>query len=122
LPASIKTPVINSSEVLAADATRAFFKDLRAKYDYVLVDLSPLVPVVDTRATTGFVDSYVFVTEWGRTKVAAVKHSFKDAQNVYQNLLGVVLNKTNLDQLSTYNPVGRNYYRNKYYAQYGLTE
>jgi succinoglycan biosynthesis transport protein ExoP len=57
LPASIKTPVINSSEVLAADATRALFKDLRAKYDYVLVDLSPLVPVVDTRATTGFVDS-----------------------------------------------------------------
>ena len=121
LPASIKTPV-NSSEVLAADATRALFKDLRAKYDYVLVDLSPLVPVVDTRATTGFVDSYVFVTEWGRTKVDAVKHSFKDAQNVYQNLLGVVLNKTNLDQLSTYDPVGRNYYRNKYYGQYGLTE
>ena len=120
LPASIKTPVINSSEVLAADATRALFKDLRAKYDYVLVDLSPLVPVVDTRATTGFVDSYVFVTEWGRTKVDAVKHSFKDAQNVYQNLLGVVLNKTNMDRLSTYDPVGRNYYRNKYYAQYGL--
>jgi succinoglycan biosynthesis transport protein ExoP len=69
LPASNKTRVVNSSEVLAADATRALFKDLRAKYDYVLVDLSPLVPVVDTRATTGFVDSYVFVTEWGRTKV-----------------------------------------------------
>ena len=122
LPASIKTPVINSSEVLAADATRALFKDLRAKYDYVLVDLSPLVPVVDTRATTGFVDFYVFVTEWGRTKVDAVKHSFKDAQNVYQNLLGVVLNKANMDRLSTYDPVGRNYYRNKYYAQYGLKE
>ena len=101
---------------------RRFLKIFGANYDYVLVDLSPLVPVVDARATTGFVDSYVFVTEWGRTKVDAVKHSFKDAQNVYQNLLGFVLNKANIDRLSTYDPVGRNYYRNKYYSQYGLTE
>jgi succinoglycan biosynthesis transport protein ExoP len=78
--------------------------------------------VVDARATTGFVDSYVFVAEWGRTKIDAVKHSFRDAQNVYQNLLGVVLNKANIDRLSTYDPVGKNYYRSKYYTQYGLTE
>jgi polysaccharide biosynthesis transport protein len=122
LPAAIKTRVTNSSEILAADATKALFKDLRVKYDYVLVDLSPLMPVVDTRATTGFVDAYVFVTEWGRTKVDAVKHSFKSAQNVYQNLLGVVLNKTNIDRLSSYDPVGENYYRNEYYTQYGITE
>ena len=81
---------------------RRFSKISSANYDYVLVDLSPLVPVVDTRATSGFVDSYVCVTEWGRTNVDAVKHSFKDAQNVYQNLLGFVLNKANIDRLSSY--------------------
>ena len=42
--------------------------------------------------------------------------------NVYENLLGVVLNKANIDRLSTYDPVGGNYYRNKYYAQYGMTD
>ena len=122
LPASIKTRVVNSCEFLAADATKALFENLRSNYDYVLVDLSPLVPVVDTRATSGFVDSYICVTEWGRTNVDAVKHSFKDAQNVYQNLLGFVLNKANIDRLSSYESVGGNYYRNKYYSQYGLTE
>jgi hypothetical protein len=34
----------------------------------------------------------------------------------------VVLNKANIDQLSNHDPVGRNYYRNKYYPQYGLTD
>ena len=122
LPASIKRRVMNSSDFLAGDATTALFKQLRTNYDYVIVDLSPLMPVVDTRATTRFVDSYICVTEWGRTSVDAVKHSFKDAQNVYQNLIGFVLNKANIDLLSTYDPVGGNYYHNKYYSQYGLSE
>ena len=54
LPASIKTRVVNSSDFLAGDATTALFKQLRANYDYVIVDLSPLMPVVDARATTRF--------------------------------------------------------------------
>ena len=122
LPGSVRARTVNSSDFLAADATKALFKDLRDNYDYVIVDLSPLMPVVDTRATTGFVNSYICVTEWGCTNVDAVKHSFKDAQNLYQNLLGFVLNKANIDRLSSYDPIGSNYYQNRYYSQYGLTE
>ena len=123
LPVSTKgrMRLANSSEILAAAATKGLFEDLRSKYDYVIVDLSPLVPVVDTRATTSFVDFYVCVTAWGCTKIDAVRHAFRGAPNVYENLLGTVLNKADIDQLSTYDPVGGNYYRNKYYAQYGMT-
>ena len=80
------------------------------------------MPIVDTRATTALVGSYVCVIEWGCTKANVVKHAFKDAQNVYENLLGVVLNKADINRLSSYDSVGGNYYRNKYYAQYGFTE
>ena len=41
----------------------------------------------------------MYALPMGRTNVDAVKHSFKDAQNVYQNLLGFVLNKANIDRL-----------------------
>jgi succinoglycan biosynthesis transport protein ExoP len=122
LPASTKTRVANSSELLAADATKRLFEDLQSQYDYVIVDLSPLMPVVDARATARFVDSYICVTEWGCSKIAAVKHAFEDAPNVYENLLGVVLNKADIDRLSSYDPAGRNYYRHKYYGQYGMTD
>jgi Mrp family chromosome partitioning ATPase len=70
--------------------------------------------------TTGFVDSYICVTEWGRTKIGAVKYAFGDASNIYENLLGIVLNKANVNQLSTYAPIGKNYYNNKHYIQYGM--
>jgi succinoglycan biosynthesis transport protein ExoP len=122
LPVPARTRIEHSSEILAAAATKALFEDLESNYDYVIVDLSPLVPIVDTRTTTRFVDSYVCVTEWGCTNIGAVKYAFKDAPNVYENLLGVVLNKANFHRLSTYDPVGRNYYRNKYYTQYGMTD
>ena len=122
LPVATKTRIEHSSEILAAAATKGFFEDLQSNYDYVIVDLSPLVPVVDTRTTTRFVNSYVCVTEWGCTKIGAVKYAFNDAPNIYEKLLGVVLNKANIDRLSTYDPVGGNYYRNKYYAQYGMTD
>src|SRR6516225_9147215 len=122
LPVATETRIENSSEILAAAATKGLFEDLQSNYDYVIVDLSPLMPIVDTRATTGFVDLYVCVTAWGCTKIGAVKYAFKDAPNVYENLLGVVLNKVNIDRLSTYDSVGGNYYRNKHYTQYGMTD
>src|SRR5262245_52458298 len=122
LPAGTNTRVIHSSDILSADATRKLFENLRSRYDYVLVDLTPLMPIVDTRATTAFVDWYVFVIEWGRTTSDAVKHAFRDAHNIRENMLGVVLNKANINQISRHYPSGKEYYRNKYYAQYGLTE
>jgi len=122
LPAGTSTRVIHSSDILSADTTRKLFENLRSRYDYVLVDLTPLMPIVDTRATTGFVDCYVFVIEWGRTTSEAVKHAFSDAYNIRENMLGVVLNKANINQLSRHYPSGKRYYRNKYYTQYGLTE
>jgi hypothetical protein len=39
-----------------------------------------------------------------------------------RTVLGVVLNKADMDRLSSYYPIGENHYRNKYYAQYGITK
>jgi polysaccharide biosynthesis transport protein len=69
LPAVVRARLAQSSEILASRATRQVFETLREAYDYVIVDLSPLAPVVDVRAMTHLVDSFVFVVEWGRTKI-----------------------------------------------------
>jgi polysaccharide biosynthesis transport protein len=122
LPAVTNNRLIYSSDILSADATRQLFENLQSRYDYVLVDLTPLLPIVDARATTGFVDCYVCVIEWGRTTSDAVKHAFRDAHNISENLLGIVLNKADMNRLNRYYPKGENYYRNKHYAQYGFTE
>ena len=100
------------------DLTKKFFDELRHSYNYIIVDLSPLAPVIDVRATTNLVDAYVLVVEWGRTKIKLVEHALSEAENVYENLLGVVLNKANMDSVHRYDGHLGDYYRNKHFARY----
>jgi succinoglycan biosynthesis transport protein ExoP len=122
LPSVVPGRFLNSSEILSGDATKGLFESLRRSYDYVIVDLSPLAPVVDVRATTQFVDSFLFVIEWGRTRIGVVNHALSQARNIHQNLLGVVLNKASIRELSRYERQTREYYDNKHYARYGYSE
>jgi len=122
LPCVLKSRVAHTSEILASEATKKLFDRLRETYDYVVVDLSPLAPVVDVRATYNLVDSYIFVIEWGRTKIDVVEHALGAARGVYDNLLGVVLNKADINVLNRYESYRGKYYYNRYYARYGYTD
>ncbi|MBV8428701.1 MAG: AAA family ATPase [Hyphomicrobiales bacterium] len=122
VPAVVRGRLADSSEILASEETRKVFEKLRATYDYVIVDLSPLAPVVDVRAMTHLVDSFVFVVEWGRTKIDIAEHVLSGAPGVYENLLGVVLNKVNMKTFARYESSRENYYYNRYFARYGYTD
>lgn len=121
LPAVIESRLAHSSDILASEAFKQLIDKLRKSYDYVIVDFPPLAPVVDVRATTKIVDSYVFVVEWGRTRINLVQHQLATAPEVYDRLLGVVLNKANTRILERYEDYyGRYYYHKKrYYSRYG---
>jgi succinoglycan biosynthesis transport protein ExoP len=108
------TKLLHPNAIIGSAAVKSLFRQLRDKYDYVIVDFSPLAPVVDTRTTTGFVDSYIYVIEWARTKIDVVQHSFSEAPEVYDRLLGVVLNKVNMSVLQRYERYRTNYYYRKY--------
>jgi succinoglycan biosynthesis transport protein ExoP len=98
------------------------FKQLRERYDRIIVDLSPLAPVVDVRATGKLIDSYVLVIEWARTKIDVVQHALREAPNVQKHMLGAVLNKVDLTVMSRYDESRYGYYYNRYYQQYGYSE
>ena len=121
LPAGMKSHLIHTSETLASDAMKAFFVRLRESYEYVIVDLSPVAPLVDVRAATHLVDAYVFIIEWGKTKIDVAEHALNTARGVYDNLLGVVLNKVDLKALNRYEGHG-NYYYSHHFARYGYTD
>jgi succinoglycan biosynthesis transport protein ExoP len=121
LPAGVRSRLIHTSEILASDAMKRLFVRLRESYDYVIVDLSPIAPVVDVRSATHLVDSYVFVIKWGKTQIHVAEHALNAARGVYDNLLGVVLNKVDLKALNRYEGYGDYYYR-RHFAHYGYTD
>jgi succinoglycan biosynthesis transport protein ExoP len=122
IPAVVRGRLADSSEILASEETRKVFEKLRAGYDYVIVDLSPLAPVVDVRAMTHLVDSFVFVVEWGRTKIEVAEHVLSGAPAVSESLLGVVFNKVNMKTFARYERAREHYYYNRYFARYGYTD
>ena len=119
LPGGKKGPGCNASDLLRKEEAKELFNQLRATYDYVIVDLPPLAPVVDTRTTTPLIDGYILVVEWGRTTPDVVKHALNTAPNVYDVLLGVVLNKTDMNVLKRYANHYGDYYNDDHYVRYG---
>ena len=121
LPAGSTSKLMHTNEILGSDGVKKFFAQLREAYDYVIVDFAPLAPVVDTRTTTNFIDSYIYVIEWGRTKIDVAQHSLSAAPEVYDRVLGVVMNKADMGVLGRYERYRSNYYYRKYYSRYGYT-
>jgi len=122
LPAGTTSKLLHTNEVLASKPMRDLVALLRSKYDYVVLDMPPMAPVVDVRVTTSFVDSFVFVVEWGRTKIDVVRHNLRGAPEIQDKLLGVVLNKADTKLLARYESYHGRYYYQKYYARYGYVE
>jgi polysaccharide biosynthesis transport protein len=119
LPTAFSKHRAHSNELLSCEAVRRLFEQLRAEYEYIVVDLSPIAPIVDVRSTTAFVDSYILAVEWGSTKVNLVQHALKQASGIYAKLIGVVLNKTPIASLGQYQGHLNDYYSNKRFEQYG---
>jgi succinoglycan biosynthesis transport protein ExoP len=78
--------------------------------------------VVDTRVTTGFVDSYLYVVAWARTQRAIVEDVLKQAPEIHERLLGVVMNKADMREMSRYEGYAGPYSYRKNYSRYGYVE
>src|SRR6266568_7133725 len=119
LPSAKRAPLFHTSEILSSEQTGKLFDKLRASYDYVIVDLPPLAPIVDVRATTPLIDCFILVVEWGRTRTDVVQHALHTAPNVYEALIGTVLNKTDMRAMKRYDSYLNDYYNNDHYVRYG---
>ena len=105
LPATNGSRLAFSTEVLASEEMARLFTALRETYEYVIVDLSPLAPFVDVRAAEHLMDSLILVVEWGRTSIDVVKKSLDVAGDIHGSLIGVALNKADVNELKRYGAV-----------------
>jgi len=119
LPCVVTSRFSNSSDLLASAQMQRFFQDLREQYDRIILDLSPLAPIIDVRATGTLADSYILVIEWAKSKVDLVERVIRETPMVRERLMGAVLNKVNLATMSRYDTNSGGYYRNRYYSRYG---
>jgi succinoglycan biosynthesis transport protein ExoP len=110
LPMVPNSRLPNAIELLCSEAAKSVFSALQIKYDYVIVDLAPLVAALDARVASRLVDSYLLVIAWGSTKVDAVQYALRNAPGVQENIVGAVLNKVDIAAMSRYDTYSSQYY------------
>jgi polysaccharide biosynthesis transport protein len=93
LPASARIKPSNSSDLLNSPAIKQMLKAVRSDYDYIIVDLPPVLPVVDVRAAAHLLDIFVLVVEWGCTSTDEILKAAAASPILSERLLGAVLNK-----------------------------
>jgi len=76
-----------------------FLESVRQSYDFVILDLPPILPVVDVKAASRLIDCFILVIECGCTSDEAVHDALKTAPLVAEKLVGAVLNKVKPTQL-----------------------
>lgn len=105
LPSTFATDDPVAGEIAAAPAFRNVLNDARQHYDLTIIDLAPLGPVSDARALQPVLDGVVIVLEWGKMNKDLLRTTLSADPVLYQKILGMVLNKTNMKMLERYTQI-----------------
>lgn len=83
----------NPGEMLLSPRVAAVINELAARFDHVLIDSPPLIPVADAVAVSGAADGVLVVAQAKRTSKRALADALGRLEQVNANVLGVVLNR-----------------------------
>jgi succinoglycan biosynthesis transport protein ExoP len=106
LPTVIRGRLPHTGELISGPGMRVLIESARQSFDYIVVDLPPFGPVVDAKAFAPMADGFVLVAEWGATPRALVRSALQAEPQIAAKVLGLVLNKTDIKQLSRYGLFG----------------
>lgn len=113
IPAVLRGRIWHTAELISSNAMASLLQAAKASYDYVIIDLPPVVPVVDVRAAAHLIDGFVCVVEWGRTSRDVVAEAMSTVDVMRERLIGVVLNKASASTLKRLES-----YKGRYYTSY----
>jgi exopolysaccharide transport family protein len=85
---------------------------LRRRYELIIIDSPPLVPLVDGRALAELADRIVLALAWDQTPGEVLAHTIELLSPVHDRILGTVLTRVDLSRLRFYD-----YYRSSAYLK-----
>jgi capsular exopolysaccharide synthesis family protein len=105
----------NPGEIVASHGFADMLEQLKNRFDIVLIDSPPVIPVADTTAIASLVDGIIMVLRIRRGVILSAHKAKSRLDMVQANLVGVFVN--GMDENLYYNEYGT-YYRGAYYYGY----
>ena len=106
----------NAADFFTSDKFRAFVTDLRARYDYIVIDTPPVLVVPDARVIGSLSDFVLYVVHWDRTTQRQIRQGLKSFATANVTVNGLALTQVDQRRLKSYG-YGDGYgsYSNGYY-------
>ncbi len=110
--------VSNAPDLLESHAMERLISQLEERYDLVVIDSAPVLPVNDTKVLTRLVDTVVFVVRWERTPRRASIDAVRALRDVHAPIAGAVLSRADTKRFHYYSFGYGGYYSaySRYYA------
>jgi len=90
------TPPANPSELLGSTAMRRMLDQLRTRFDRVILDTPPVLPLADVAVLAPMVDGALLVVRAGYTPKPAIENALRAFDSC--RLLGIVRNESGMEQ------------------------
>jgi len=84
----------NPSELLGSLSAKKILGQLRAHFDYVIVDSSPLLAVTDAAVLAADADGVLMVARYGEVKRDQLAYAVRNLDDVGASLLGAIITMT----------------------------
>ena len=91
-----------SSELLGSDQMGSIIRKLEDWFEIVILDTPPLIAVTDAALLSPQADGVVLVISRGQAHEQAVKSAEKQLADIHARLIGVVINRVELDGSNAY--------------------
>lgn len=108
--ASGSTPP-NPSELLGSPQMKALVQSVQARFDRIIIDTSPVLPVTDAVVVSAYAKAVVFVIRHGKTSRTQVAHAITALRNVDAKVVGAVLNMKKMTRAEREEYGAQTYYR-----------
>ena len=90
-------PPPNPSELLGSRKMKDILKELRQRFEFILIDSPPVIAISDAAILSVITDGVVLVFDGRRTSTACAQKAVERLDTVRARFLGVILNAVNLD-------------------------
>lgn len=106
-------------DVFGTAAMTKLLDDLRGRFDLVVLDTAPVLPLSDTRMLAHLMDTTMFVVRWHKTSHKAVEAALKILSRANCHIAGVALSQVDLKQQAKYAYGDPDSYYYEYKGYYG---
>ena len=112
LPSTTVKDVDTITELMFSERIVDVLDHLRHRYEMIVIDSPPLVPLVDGRALAELADRIILALAWDQTPGEVLTHTMDLLAPVRDRILGIVMTRVDLGRLRFYD-----YYRSSAYLK-----